>query len=128
MLLISFYPLLLAAKAGGVVVDQIYARALQLQAPDRYSGITSEVADALLLLTLPVLLAGAVSLWISGGRSRALVVASLAVFSLNFVLPVLASFMSGGMASLEQAGPMLRIAVQLGALLPAVLAVREVVK
>jgi hypothetical protein len=110
------------------VVDQIYARALQLQAPDRYSGITSEVADALLLLTLPVLLAGAVSLWISGGRSRALVVASLAVFSLNFVLPVLASFMPGGMASLEQAGPMLRIAVQLGALLPAVLAVREVVK
>jgi hypothetical protein len=128
LLLISFYPLLLAAKTGGVLVDQIYARKLQVQEPERYTGITSEVADALLLLTLPVLIAGALSLWVSDGRSRVLIIVSLLVFSLNFGLPVLASFTPGGMDSLEQAGPLLRIAVQLGALVPAVLAIREVVR
>ncbi len=128
LLWMSFYPLLLAAKTGGVLIDQLYARTLLEQAPDRYAGITSEVADALLLLILPVVIAGALALWISDGRSRLLISASLAVFSLNFLLPVLASFLPGGMASLEQAGPWLRIAVQAGALTLAVLAIREVVR
>ncbi len=128
LLWMSFYPLLLAAKTGGVLVDQLYARTLRLQAPERYASITSEVADALLLWVFPVAMAGALALWRSDGRSRLLVSASLAVFSLNFLLPVLASIAPGGMAALEQAGPWLRIAVQAGALTLAVLAIREVAR
>ncbi|MEO8315491.1 MAG: hypothetical protein ABI645_11935 [Pseudomonadota bacterium] len=124
----SFYPLLLAAQMGAVLMDQSYAGVLRTQANEAYSRITSEAADLLLLLLMPVLLAGAISLWASNGRSRLLVCASLAVVSLNFALPVLASAMPGGMTSLDSAGPLLRLAVQLGALLFAVLAVREVTR
>jgi hypothetical protein len=128
LLWIGFYPLLLAAQLGAVLVDQSYAGALRAQSPDLYSRITSGAADLLLLLLLPVLLAGAISLGVSVGRSRLLVCVSLAILSLNVALPMLSTMLTGSTSALEQAGPLLRIAVQLGTLLFALLAVRAAMR
>jgi hypothetical protein len=122
-LVAGIYPLLLAFTAGGVFVDQLYARAALTGAAQASRG----VADALLLLSLPVLALGLLAAVLGTGRSRALFVLSLAVFSLMFLLPVLVGLLPGG-AWLTQTGPLLRGAVVLGALLFACLGQREALR
>ncbi len=74
--------------------------------------------------------AGARARWpatLGEGRSRALFTLSLAVFSLEFLLPALVGLLPGG-AWLTQTGPLLRGAVVLGALCLACLGQREVLR
>jgi hypothetical protein len=121
--------LLLAAMAGGALVDQMYFRAIRATLPREYRGaLTSQVADALLLLVLPVLIAGGIAVSYSTGRARALYVASLAVFSLEFLLPLFAGAVPSGGAYLQMVGPFLRVLVLSGALLLAFMGTREVVR
>lgn len=103
---IALYPLLLALMSGGILVDMLYGR----RAPPG-------AADALLLLSLPVLVAGLLATGLATGRARALLVVSLAIFSLEFLLPMFAAALPGGGAWLAGAGPYLRIGIQLAAML-----------
>jgi hypothetical protein len=105
-LLTGIYPLLLALMAGGILVDMLYGRSAPAGA-----------ADALLLLVLPVLVAGVLAATLAAGRARRLFLLSLAIFSLEFLLPALAAALPGGAATLAGAGPLLRIGIQLAAML-----------
>jgi hypothetical protein len=122
-LVTGVYPLLLAFMAGCVFVDQLYVRL----AASGIAATPRTVADTLLLLALPVLALGLLAAALGEGRSRALFALSLAVFSLEFLLPVLIGLLPGG-AWLTQTGPLLRGAVVLGALLLACLGQREVLR
>lgn len=117
------YPLLLAFTAGCIFIDQLYGRL----AATGVNTAPRAVADALLLLAVPVLALGALAAALGEGRSRALFVLSLAVFSLEFLLPALLTLLPGG-AWLSETGPLLRGAVVLGALALACLGQREVLR
>lgn len=122
-LVAGVYPLLLAFTAGCIFIDQLYARLAAAGA----NAAPRAVADALLLLAVPVLALGALAATLGEGRSRALFTLSLAVFSLEFLLPALLALLPGG-AWLSQTGPLLRGAVVLGALALACLGQREVLR
>lgn len=117
----SVYPLLLAAMAGATFMDFLYASARRSGVAEAQAG----VADVLLLLTLPVLLAGALAAALGAGRVRWLALASLAVFCLTFLFPVLAGLVPAAGSALQASGPILRNGLMLGALLLAVLGQRE---
>jgi hypothetical protein len=123
-LVAGVYPLLLAFMAGCVFVDQLRGR---LAATGDADAAPHAVADVLLVLTIPVLALGALAATLGEGRSRALFALSLAVFSLEFLLPALVDLLPGG-AWLTQTGPLLRGAVVLGALGLACLGQREVLR
>jgi hypothetical protein len=128
-LLTSAYPLLLAVLAGGAMVDQMYFRAIRATLPPAArSAVSSHVADALLMLALPVLIAGGVSVLLASGRARQLFVASIAIFSLEFLLPALAGAVPSGEVYLGMVGPLLRMLIMLGALACAFLATRQVAR
>jgi hypothetical protein len=118
----GIYPLLLAFMAGCVFVDQLYARLVAGAA-----STPRAVGDALLLLALPVLVLGLLAAVLGEGRARALFALSIAVFSLELLLPALIGQLPGG-AWLTQTGPLLRGTVVLGALLLACLGQREVLR
>lgn len=117
----SVYPLLLAAMAGATFMDFLYASARRSGVAEAESG----VADVLLLLTLPVLLAGVLATVLGAGRVRWLMLASLAVFCLTFLFPLLAGLVPAASPYLQASGPILRNGLMLGALLLAVLGQRE---
>lgn len=121
-LVASLYPALLAFVAGGAFVDRLYARAVA-----NGGNAARSVGDALLILALPVMAGGLLAAVLSEGRSRAFFVLSLAVFSLELLLPALVSVLPGG-AWFSQIGPFLRAAVLLGALLIALLGQREALR
>lgn len=117
------YPLLLAFTAGCAFIDQRYAHAhAQLG-----NATSRSMGDALLLVAVPVLLAGLLATAAGAGRARILFALSLAVFSLELLLPALVALLPGG-AWLTQTGPLLRATVLLGALVLATLAQREVLR
>lgn len=118
---VSAYPLLLAAMAGATFMDLLYANARRRGIAEVQSGI----ADTLLLLTLPVLLSGVLAATLGAGRVRLLLLASLAVFSLTFLFPVVAGLLPSAETYLQSSGPYLRNGFLLGALLLAVLGQRE---
>ncbi len=122
-LVASLYPLLLAFVAGGACVDKLYSRA----AATGNDGAARSVGDALLILALPVMAGGLLAAVLSEGRSRAFFVLSIAVFSLEFLLPALISMLPGG-EWFSQIGPFLRAAVLFGALLIAFLGQREALR
>jgi len=117
----SVYPLLLAAMAGATFMDFLYASARRSGVAEAESG----VADVLLLLTLPVLLAGVLATVLGAGRVRWLMLASLVVFCLTFLFPLLAGLVPAVSPYLQASGPILRNGLMLGALLLAVLGQRE---
>jgi hypothetical protein len=121
-LVASLYPVLLAFVAGGAFVDKLYSRAA-----NGSDSAARGVGDALLILALPVLAGGLLAAVLSEGRSRAFFVLSIAVFSLEFVLPALISVLPGGVW-FSETGPFLRAAVLLGALLIAMLGQREALR
>ncbi|HXC57911.1 MAG TPA: hypothetical protein VN645_01270 [Steroidobacteraceae bacterium] len=112
------YPLLLALMLGAIWVDRIYGP-VPGEAPQ-------QVADLLLLLAALTVLAGLIAVWLWRGRARALCVASLAVFCLEFLLPALVRALPGGAVYLQQLGPFLRFGILGAALLLAALATRKV--
>ena len=120
------YPLLLALMFGATWVDRIYAQAFEARAEIAAGPAARNVADLLLLLAALTLLAGAMAAWLWQGRARTLCVASLIVFSLEFLLPALVRVLPGGGIYLQQIGPALRFAILFGALLLAALATRKV--
>jgi hypothetical protein len=125
----SAYPLLLSVMAGGAMVDQMYSRAIRATLPpEARSAVSSQVQDALLMLALPVLIAGGVCVLLSAGRARQLFVASIAIFSLEFVLPALAGAVPSGAMYLGMVGPFLRMLVMLGALAFAFMAACQVAR
>lgn len=126
MMWASAYPLLLALMAGATWVDRIYSHALRHSADGLLAVATSRVADRLLLLSLLVVAAGLVGAWLMHGVARRLVVASLAVFSLEFLVPVMVTALTGGGIYLAIVGPMLRVAIVLVALSLSLLATRRV--
>jgi hypothetical protein len=127
MLWASAYPLLLALMAGATWVDRIYSHSLRYSAADSQVALaTSRVADRLLLLSLLVVVAGVLCAWLLQGTSRRLVVASLAVFSLEFLVPVLVVALPGGQIYLAIVGPVLRVGIVLVALGLSLLATRRV--
>lgn len=126
MLWASAYPLLLALMAGATWVDRIYSHALRNAAADGLVAVaTSRVADRL-LLSLLVVVAGVLCAWLLHGTARRLVVASVAVFSLEFIVPVLVAAMPGGEIYLAIVGPVLRVGIVLAALGLCLLATRRV--
>jgi hypothetical protein len=114
------YPLLLAFVAGGALVDRLYAQAAAAGA-DGARG----VADAMLWLTMLVMVGGGLAIAFSRGRPRLCYAISLGVFSLHLFLPLLVSALPGGIW-LTQVGLFLRAGVLLGALAIAFLGQREV--
>jgi hypothetical protein len=122
-LVASLYPALLAFVAGGAFVDKLYARA----AANGSDSAARSVGDALLILALPVMAAGLLAAVLGEGRSRAFFVLSIAVFSLEFVLPALIAVLPGGVW-FSEIGPFLRAAVLGGALLIALLGQREALR
>ena len=121
------YPLLLALMLGAIWVDRIYGRALLAGGNEYVLGpAPMHVADLLLLLAALTLLAGLCAAWLWQGQARALCIASVAVFCLEFVLPALARTLPGGGVYLQQLGPFLRFAIFAAALLLAALATRKV--
>ena len=127
MLWASAYPLLLALMAGATWVYRIYSHALRNAAADGLVAVaTSRVADRLLLLSLLVVVAGVLCAGLLHGTSRRLVVASLAVFSLEFLVPVLVVALPGGQIYLAIVGPVLRVGIVLVALGLCLLATRRV--
>ena len=123
-LVAGVYPLLLAFMAGCVFIDQLYAR---VTAAGGATAAPHAAADLLLVLAVPVLALGALAATLGEGRSRTLFMLSLAVFSLELLLPALVGLLPGG-AWLTQTGPLLRGAVVLGALGLACLGQREVLR
>ena len=83
------------------------------------------VSDLLLLGSAAVFLAGLLSAWLLHGVARTLVIASLAVFCLEFLLPVVASLLPGGAIYFATLGPALRVGILLSALGLALLATRR---
>jgi hypothetical protein len=127
MLWASAYPLLLALMAGATWVDRIYSHALRGSAGDSMVAVaTSRVADRLLLLCLVVAVAGVLCASLLNGVSRKLVIASVAVFSLELLVPVLVSVLPGGGVYLAIVGPVLRVGIVLAALGLCLLAARRV--
>jgi hypothetical protein len=112
--------------AGATWVDRIYYRSLRIPVPDSVLSLaTAPVADRLLLLSALVLAAGALCAWLLQGVARSLVIASLAVFCLEFLLPVLGKMLPGGAIYLAQLGPALRLGILLMALVLALFATRR---
>jgi hypothetical protein len=127
MLWAGAYPLLLAFMAGATWVDRIYYHSLRMAMPESVLAIaTGRVADRMLLLSALVLAAGALCAWLLHGVARSLVIASLAVFCLEFLLPVLATMVPGGAVYLSVLGPPLRLGILMVALLLALFATRKV--
>ena len=127
MLWAGAYPLLLALMAGATWVDRIYAHSLRSTAPQGAQAMAmQQVSDRLLLLSVVVLTAGVISAWLLNGTARTLVVASLAVFCLEFLMPVVAGLLPGGAIYLAVLGPALRVGIALVALGLSVLATRRV--
>jgi hypothetical protein len=127
MLWAGVYPLLLALMVGATWVDRIYARSVGSALPDSALAVALQrVSDGLLLLSVVVILAGVLSAWLLQGVARALVIASLAVFCLEFLLPVLAAALPGGAIYFAMLGPGLRIGIMLAALGLSLLACRRV--
>jgi hypothetical protein len=122
----GIYPLLLALMFGATWVDRIYAQAFEASPGSAAGPAAQNVADLLLLLAALTLLAGVMAAWLWQGRARTLCVASLIVFSLEFVLPALVRALPGGGIYLQQIGPVLRFAILFAALLLAALATRKV--
>jgi hypothetical protein len=121
------YPLLLALMVGAAWVDRIYAHSLKLAVPDSaLAAPMQRVSDLLLLGSAAVFLAGLLAAWLLNGVARALVVASLAVFCLELLMPVMAAALPGGGIYLAMLGPALRIGILLAALGLALLATRRV--
>lgn len=123
-LIAGVYPLLLAFMAGCVFIDQLHAR---MGPTGDATAALHATADLLLVLSVPVLAMGALAATLGAGRSRALFALSLAVFSLELLLPALVGLLPGG-AWLTHTGPLLRGAVVLGALCLACLGQREVLR
>ena len=105
-------------------MDFLYASALRRGVDD----VFREIADALLFLTMPVILAGLASIALAAGRVRMLAILSLVVYSLSLVLPAVAGLMPAVESVLQASGPFLRAGIALGALALAVLARREVAR
>lgn len=123
----SVYPLLLALMAGATWVDRIYFHALGKSVPDSVLAVAAQrVADRLLLLSAMVVVAGLCSAGLLHGVARRLVIASLAVFCLEFLMPLLAAALPGGAIYFAMLGPALRIGIVLVALGLALLATRRV--
>ena len=120
-LAIGAYTLLLAFMAGAGFMDFLYASALRRGVDD----VFREIADALLFLAMPVILAGLASIALAAGRVRVLAILSLAVYALSFLLPALAGLLPAVGTAMQSTGPFLRGAIALGALAPAALAQRE---
>jgi hypothetical protein len=122
------YPLLLALMGGAVWVDRVYSRSLDDAVP---AGVLAtagvQVADGLLLLSLAVLVSGAVAVRLLSGIARHLCLASIAVFSLEFLVPVLVRSLPGGGYYIDVVGPFLRVAILAMALGLAVMATRRAV-
>lgn len=128
MMLAGGYPLLLALMTGAAWVDRIYAHTLRAATSDGAPALAAaQVADRLLLLSALVLLAGVMSVWLLHGVARRLVVASLLVFCLEFLAPLIAAAVPGGAFYFAMLGPALRIAILLAALGLALLATRRAV-
>src|SRR5512139_2052334 len=126
MLWASAYPLLLALMAGAAWVDRIYHHTLRVAVPDSALALaTGRVADRLLMMSAVVLASGLLSAWLLAGVARGLVIASLAVFCLEFLLPVVAATLPGGAVYLGMLGPALRVGILLVALGLALLATRK---
>jgi len=126
MMWVGAYPLLLALMAGAAWVDRIYAHSLKYSVPDSALALaTAQVADRLLLLSAIVLAAGMLAAWLLNGVARGLVFASLAVFCLEFLLPVLAAALPGGAIYFAMLGPALRVGILLMALGLALFATRR---
>jgi hypothetical protein len=113
----GIYPVLLAFMAGGIFIDQLHAHAKAMA--DEASG--HAVADALLMLCLPVVVAGVAAAVLGAGRTRLLFALSLCVFAMEFLLPPLVKVLPGG-AWLTLVGPRLRAIAVLAALGLALLA------
>jgi hypothetical protein len=108
---------LLALMAGGIFIDQLYARSM----PQPGGPAAHGAADALLLLALPVAGLGIAAAALRRGRARTLLVLSLGLFAMEFVLPALVRTLPGG-RWLTMVGPQLRTGAVLTALLLAILA------
>lgn len=128
MLWAGAYPLLLAAMAGATWVDRIHAHSLRVAAPNGASIVAmQQVSDRLLLLCALVLAAGLLCAWLLSGVARWLVVGSVAVFCLEFLMPVIAATLPGGKIYFAMLGPGLRMGVVLVALALSVLAARKAI-
>jgi hypothetical protein len=126
MLWAGTYPLLLALMLGATWVDRIYAHSLNAALPaSALATPMQRVSDLLLLGSAAVFLAGLLSGWLLSGVARALVMASLAVFCLEFLLPVVANLLPGGALYFATLGPALRVGTLLAALGLALLATRR---
>jgi hypothetical protein len=129
LLIAGVYPALLAVMTGAAWLDGVYAHALRAAFSDAaLAPVFSQAADAQLLPAALTWLAGLVAVVITTGRARWLCVASLAVLSLQFLLPALASAIPAVMAALNGNGLLLRMALLLGALAGAFFSLRETVK
>jgi hypothetical protein len=123
------YPVLLAVMIGAAWLDGVYARALRGTLRDEaLHEVFSTVSDALLLPGALAVLAGAAACVFTSGRARWLCIGSLGVLWLELLLPMLAGAIPGATRWLEGYGLLLRLAVLLGALACAVLALRESAK
>jgi hypothetical protein len=126
MLWAGTYPLLLAWMVGATWVDRIYAQSLNTALPQvALAAPMQRVSDLLLLGSGAVFLAGLLSAWLLNGVARALVLASLAVFCLEFLLPVMANALPDGALYLAMLGPAVRVGTMLAALGLALLATRR---
>jgi hypothetical protein len=126
MLWAGAYPLLLALMAGATWMDRIYSHALRNSAASDMAAAMSGVSDRLLLLSALVILSGVLCAMLLQGMARRLVVASLAVFCLELLMPVLAGALPGGAIYFAMLGPGLRVGIVLAALGLCLLATRRV--
>jgi hypothetical protein len=92
---------------------------------DVLQAASRRVSDGLLLLSVLVVAAGLLSASLLAGVARGLVVASLGVFCLEFLLPVVAAWIPGGAIYFAMLGPALRVGILLVALGLAVYATRR---
>ena len=126
MLWAAVYPLLLGVMAGATWVDRLYVQSLRAAVPPgAFAAAGQRVSDGLLLLSVLVVASGVLSASLHSGMARGLVAASLGIFSLEFLLPVVATWMPGGAIYLATLGPALRMGILVVALGLAVYATRR---
>ena len=121
------YPVLLSVSLGAVWVDQMYAaRVGRLVSAAGRDDFFSGIADNLLFLVAVTFFAGVVAALRATGRTRWLLLGSLAVLGLQVLLPAIVSALPGGAAALHGMGPAVRLLIILVALGTAIGASRKV--
>jgi hypothetical protein len=121
------YPVLLSVMMGAIWVDQMYAARIGLlvSAGGR-EQFFSGIADNLLLLVFATFVAGVIAAIRASGRTRWLLVGSLAVLSLQVLLPMVLNVLPGGATLLHGMGSAVRLVIVLVALGVAINASRRV--